>query len=248
VVLRNIVSIVLVPIDDFTDKVINDKPVDIKIEGNNTKKPIKKQDGFFVFTNIKKKNIAITIKVYSYNSAKLEVDIEKLNKLNPVVKVRLKPNYEYKFPKGITCLKGEAEKNTSIKIIYACKNNLFMLFEDNIKKNSKLKIYNPLNIDLEGKSFIISEKNKKEKEEFSIIEFDEEENMYTLDKPLKKVYTKEACEILKIDNIDVFDDGKFFFPLKNFDDEQCEVVVEKENGKKKTIKLVPGIINDVELF
>lgn len=208
--MRNVVSIVLVPIDDFTDEVIIDKAVDIKIEGNSMKRPIKKQEGFFVFTNINEKNIAITIKSYYYNSAKLEVDIEKLNKLNPVVKVRLKPNSKYKFPKGITCINGKTEPNTSIKIIYRCKNNLFMLFEDNVREDSKLKIYNPLNIDLEGKSFLIGEKSKKEKEEFNIIEFNEESSMYLLDQQLKKSYKKEVCEILKIDHIDVFEDGKFF--------------------------------------
>ena len=244
--MRNVVSIVLVPIDDFTDEVIIDKAVDIKIEGNSMKRPIKKQDGFFVFTNINEKNIAITIKSYYYNSAKLEVDIEKLNKLNPVVKVRLKPNSKYKFPKGITCINGKTEPNTSIKIIYRCKNNLFMLFEDNVREDSKLKIYNPLNIDLEGKSFLIGEKSKKEKEEFNIIEFNVESSMYLLDQQLKKSYKKEVCEILKIDHIDVFEDGKFFFPLKNFTYEQSEIVIEKEDGKKKEIKLILGIVNDVE--
>lgn len=246
--MRNVVSIVLVPIDDFTDEVIIDKAIDIKIEGNDMKRPIKKKEGFFVFTNINEKNIVITIKSYSFNPAKLEIDIEKLNKLNPVVKVRLKPNSEYKLPKGITCLNGKTEPNTTLKIIYRCKNNLFMLFEDNVKGDSKLKIYNPLNIDLEGKSFFIGEKSNKEKEEFNIIDFNEENNMYLLDRQLKKSYKKEVCEILKIDYIDVFEDGRFFFLLKNFTHEQSEIIIEKEDGKKKDIKLMPGIINDVEFF
>lgn len=246
--MRNIVSLVLVPIDDFTDKVIIDKPVNIEIQGNIMKKPLKKQDGFYVFTNINEKKITITIKSYSYNTSKLEIDIDKLNKLSPIIKVRLKPNNQYKFPKSITCLSGKTDPNTSIKVIYRCKNNLFMLYEDNIKNQSNLKIYNPINIDLEGKSFVISEKNKKTKEEFRIIRFDDENNIYFLDKTLKKAYRKEACEILKIDYIDVFEDGEFFIPLKNFTNDQAEILIEKENGDKKDIKLISGIINNVDFF
>lgn len=243
--MKNRVSVVLIPIDDFTDKVIIDKAVNIKIHGNTLNKPLKKDDGFFVFTNIVDERIIATVTAYSYNPRKIEIDLKKLNKLNPVVKVRLKPNSIYDFPKKVTCIEGTTELNTKIKIIYRCAANLFMLFKDNEKGESKLKIYNPLNIDLEGKSFVIREKSKDEKEEFNIIRYDEKD--YIIDKALKKSYEKESCEILKIDYIDVFEDGKIFFPLRNFSDEQNEVIIETSDGIKKKINLTYGIINRIKI-
>lgn len=246
--MRTRVSLVLVPIDDFTDKIITEKLVNVEINGNNVRQAIRKQEGFFVFTNITQSNVNITIKAYSYNIAKLEVDINKLKKLNPIVKVRLKPNNQYKFPDGITCLSGNTIANTTIKIMYKCKNNLFMLFEDNKEKSSSIRIYNPLNIDLEGKNFIITEKNSKINEEFNIVQFDEEKNLYILNEPLKKLYKKETCEILKIDYIDVFEEGTLFFPLKNFTDDKREIIIQTEDKKKKNINIISGIINDIGVF
>ncbi|WP_294374625.1 hypothetical protein [uncultured Clostridium sp.] len=246
--MKNRVSLVLVPIDDFTDKVIIDKPVNMKIDGDTLNKPLKKVDGFFVFTNIMCERVVVTVSAYSYNSRKMEIDINKLNKLNPVVKVRLKPNNIYNFPKETTCIEGTAEPGTKIEIVYRCAANLFMLFKDNEKGESKLKIYNPLSIDLEGKTFIIGEKSKNTKrEEFTIISYDEKNDIYILDKALKKSYEKESCEILKVDYIDVFDDGKVFFPLKNFTDENNDIVIKINEHKKEKINLTYGIINKIEI-
>lgn len=243
----NKVSFVVIPIDDFTNKIIINKPINMILIGLNVKQ-IKKQDGLFVFTNIDEINVDLTIDAYSYNITKLNIDISKLNHLNPIIKVRLKPNDRYNFPNNTTCIRGKGEPNTIISIIQNCKRNMFKLLDDNVKNSSILKIYNPLNIDLEGKNFIITEKVNKAKEKFNIVEFNEITEEYILDKPLKKEYKKEICEILKIDYIDIFEDGIFFLPLKNVTKEQNEVVIETQEGSKKIVKLIEGIINDVKVL
>lgn len=243
----NRVSFVVILIDDFTNKVIQDKSINMFLQGLNVK-PIKKQDGFFVFTNINEINVNLTINSYSYNTTKLTIDTSKLNHLNPVIKVRLKPSCKYNFPINTTCIRGKGKPNTTIAIIQNCKNNIFKLLDDSMKKASILKIYNPLNIDLEGKSFIITEKGSKVREKLNIVEFNEVTQEYILDEYLNEEYKKEICEILKIDYIDIFEDGIFFLPLKNVTKEQNEVIIETQEGLKKIVKLTEGSINDIDLL
>ena len=243
----NRVSFVVIPIDDFTNKVILDKSINMFVSGLNVK-PIKKQDGFFVFTNIDEMNIDLTINSYSYNTSKLTIDTIELNHLNPIIKVRLKPNDKYNFPNNTTCIRGKGKPNTTIVIIQNNKNNIFKLFDDSIKESLILKIYNPLNIDLVEKSFIISVKGSIPREKFNIIEFNEITQEYILDRHLKEDYKKEICEISIIDYIDISEDGIFFLPLKNVTKEQNEVVIETQEGIQKIIKLIEGNINNVEIL
>lgn len=240
------VSLVVIPIDDFINKIIKDKTININLLGLNIQQ-IKKENGFFIFMDIKQNNIEMVINAYSYNTIKLNIDISKLNVLNPVVKVRLKPNDKYNFLNNTTCIRGKSEPNSKISIIQKCSNNMFRLFNDNKKDSQRLKIYNPLNIDLEGRSFIITEKNNEFREEFNVVEFDDANEEYILDRNLSKNYKKEICKIFKIDYIDVFEDGYFFLPLNNITKEQNKIIIEKLDGKKQIIELVEGIINDVKI-
>lgn len=237
------VSLVILPIDDFTDKPIRSG---INISAFNGRiRPIKKDDGFFVFTNIDIPSIDVNINAHSYTPLNMTVDLTKLNSLNPVVKVRLKPNEKYNFLYKTTCLKGITCPNTTITVIHNCKNNIYRLYED-IKKNSyTIKIYNPLNIDLEGKSYIINQKGSKRKEEFSIVEFDDKDSLYILDKPLKYEYKKESCEIMKVDKVNVFGDGRYFLTIKNVTQNQNNILLIREDGQEMSVNLTEEIMNEV---
>lgn len=54
-------------------------------------KPIKKSGGYFVFINMEQCNVKIQIKSEEYFSEILELNLEELNQLNPVINLRLKP-------------------------------------------------------------------------------------------------------------------------------------------------------------
>lgn len=244
---RNRVSLVLLPIDDFTDKVITEKVVNVRIANSNLK-PIRKQDGFIVFTNIEESDIVVIIGGYFYNTARVEIDMTRLNELSPIIKVRLKPNEQYYFPKNITCLRGKTTPNTTLTVIHKSKFNTFRLFEDNKKGSINIKIYNPINLDLEGRDFIITDKSSKSKEEFTIVEYDDENKTYILNKSLKKEYKKEVCMIIKIDHIDVFEDGKFFLPLRNIVSGENTITIENNSKARKDIELEEGIINNIDIF
>jgi hypothetical protein len=246
-VVRNRVSLVLLPIDDFTDKVITEKVVNVKILNSNLR-PIRKQDGFIVFTNIEEPKIAVIISGHFYNAARVEIDITRLNELSPIIKVRLKPNEVYSFPKNTTCLRGKTIPNTTLTVIHKSKFNTFRLFEDNKKGAANIKIYNPINLDLEGRDFIITDKNGKAREEFTIVEYDDENKTYTLNKALKKEYKKEVCMITKIDYVDVFEDGEFFLPLRNIVSGENTITIENNSKVKKEIVLEEGIINSIDIF
>lgn len=244
---RNRVSLVLLPIDDFTDKVITEKVVNVRIANSNLK-PIRKQDGFIVFTNIEESNIVVIINGYFYNTARVEIDIARLNELAPIIKVRLKPNEQYHFPKNTTCLMGKTIPNTILTVIHKSKFNKFRLLEDNKKGKADIKIYNPINVDLEGRDFIITDKSSRSREEFTIVEYNDENKTYTLNKTLKKEYKKEVCMIIKIDYIEVFEDGKFFLPLRNIVSGENTITVENNYKVKKDIVLEEGIINNIDIF
>lgn len=244
---RKRVSLVLLPIDDFTDKVITEKVVNVRILNSNLR-PIRKQDGYIVFTNIEESKIVIIISGHFYNAARVEIDMTRLNELSPIIKVRLKPNEQYYFPKNTTCLRGKTTPNTTLTVIHKSKFNTFRLFDDNKKGAANIKIYNPINLDLEGRDFIITDKNSRAREEFTIVEYDDENKIYTLNKALKKEYKKEVCMITKIDYVDVFEDGEFFLPLRNIVSGENTITIENNSKVKKDIVLKEGIINSIDIF
>lgn len=238
------VSLVLVPIDDFTDEIITKEKVNIEVM-NEYIKPIRKSDGFIILTDLSKDNVDIKISSYFYNDVKMNINISKINKLNPVIKIRLKPGKYYRFNKSITCLSGTAINNSKLMVIVNNKENVFRLLEDNEKNKDVIKIYNPLKLDIEGQSFIIRKKGSRVHEKFSVIRYDELNESVIMDNLLNKSYKKESCEIIKVDCIDINDDGSFFVPLKNITETENQIKIETDNKKIYNIKLIAGRINEV---
>lgn len=82
------VSLVIRVFDDYTLKPINN-PISIFLNGR-LRKPIKKDDGCFIFINLEENRYEVEMKSENYFDEILKINMEELDKLNPVVNIRLK--------------------------------------------------------------------------------------------------------------------------------------------------------------
>lgn len=242
--MRRKVSLVIIPIDDFTDEVIKKLDIAIKINEIN-REFIKKQEGFFIITDLEEDIIKINISVYSFIKVSLNVNLSELDKLNPVIKVRLKPNERYNFKSGITCIKGQTKCDSEILIIYENKSNTFRLLEDIDAEAESIRIYNPLNRKLEGSSIIIKD-GTEQYDCNEILDFDSKAKRYILKNNVLNQYKRETSKVIKVDIVRTDKEGIFFAPIKNLSNQDNSVFIKTEDGILHNVKLQMGKINIVE--
>ena len=205
------VSFVLQFIDDFTDKIITDKILTLKTLDGKT--PIIKNDGYYVFLNCQDTNeVIITSSYYMQKTVKI--------KNGDTLKVRLYPNIYYKFSNNHTYLTGKAEKNTEIKATLK-KSNFRLLYDYNNLDDKKISIFNPLNIELVGRYFLIW---NKDNEEFIQIK-ENYNNIYLLSSALKNDYKKVGTKLYEVYYTIANENGEYILPIKEKFDENCECII-----------------------
>lgn len=242
--MRRKVSLVIIPIDDYIDEVIK-SAIGIKINGVN-REVIRKQEGFFIITDLEEEIIDINISEYSFIPVSLKVNLKELDKLNPVIEVRLKPNERYAFKTETTCIKGQITCNSELLIINESKSNTFRLLEDIEGETESIKFYNPLNVNIEGSKIII--KDDTERYDCNeIIGFELKSKEYSLKNMVLNKYKKENSKVIKVDCVKADREGKFFAPIKNILNKDSCIIIRTEDGMLHNIELQIGKINTINL-
>ncbi|QZY54460.1 hypothetical protein [Crassaminicella profunda] len=207
------VALAILCIDDYSDEVV--KGMNIKVEIKNlNKKPIIKKDGYFIFTNMEDAICTIVITGNIYMDEEKTIDLRAVNPLDPIVKIRLRPNRRYPLKRGMTCILGKIQKSskglirTKVKIIPLHQRNKMRMVKDLEKKDGQeITLNNPQNADLTLKSFWINDSGK---EELCTIKKEIENKTYEFYKPLKYKHEK-GTELLRV--YDTYTDEKGFFIL-----------------------------------
>ncbi len=101
------VSLILFLIDDYTGKRISSSAVQIRVEG--AEKPIYKKEGYYIFTNLQKKEVMVSIQAPEYQTVKRLIDLQELEGGEPLVKIRLQPGRCYSLLNEMTVLTGKTE-------------------------------------------------------------------------------------------------------------------------------------------
>lgn len=242
--MRRKVSLVIILIDDYIEEIIKSF-ISIKINGVN-REVIRKQEGFFIITDLEEEIIDIYISEYSFIPVSLKVNLKELDKLNPVIEVRLKPNERYHFNFGTTCIKGQTTCNSEILIINENKSNTFRLLEDIEEETESIKFYNPLNMNIEGSKIII--KDDTERYDCNeIIGFDTKYKRYILKNRIFNKYKKENSKVVKVDYVKADREGKFFAPIKNLLNEDNSIIIRSEDCILHNIELQRGKINTISI-
>ncbi|WP_341878093.1 hypothetical protein [Defluviitalea saccharophila] len=158
------VSLAVLPIDDFADRIINDSSVEAFLENLHVN-PIRKPDGYRVFADIKEEEAELILKSYIYKTQRHKINLKNSNLEDRILKIRLEPSEAYPAYNTGIIVRGRLVnsnnlpvKDTGIKIVIpGAKDPLICL--NTIDKGEKdIYIYNPKNKCLMGAEYAYVEK------------------------------------------------------------------------------------------
>lgn len=232
------VSLVLLPIDDFTDRIITGSQLHVYINGEN-KPSIRKTDGYHVFCDLPGDEAEVCLEGPVYRKQILRLPIEKGEP--EVFQVRMLPKTSYPFPQGTTIVKGALPADSTIRIFFPeQKRGCKLLYDyDPLIQEKKLPIFRPYEMSLAGKMLCVC--GRDHNLEFIRVS-DQKENICILEHPLSKAYEKIGTIIYPVYETAVDEDGSFYLPISGLKGENtCVCVLIQENREEsggKTCKIM----------
>ena len=247
------VSLVVLAIDDFTDKPILGSNVRIYIEGEAP--PIRKPDGHHVFVNLDKSLVTVHAVGGQYNPRSVQCQLNKDDEQYTFLKLRMIPNRSYPIPPNTTCIEGQAPPGSVIRIFCLDTAHAYKLLYDYQKggvetDNRVISIFHPDDVDMEGKLLCITDSDGQNQELIRITGVADKENkMYLLEKELSANYKKIGTSLFSVYETVTDHNGNFFLPIANTYKEKnlyvCEVVGEKSTSVE--LELISGRVNKIDL-
>lgn len=243
------VSLVVIAIDDFNNKPISGNRLRVWIDGE--KAAIQKQEGYYVFVNLKKKELVLHIEGEIYNKREILLDENKLKEYKQeALKVRMIPNRRYPITSDTTCIEGIAKPYSKIKIYseeYTTPYKLLYTYE---KGSREISIYHPNDINIEGKILLI--KNKDDTQyEFVEIEGKKEgeQTLYHIQYPLSNTYKKIGTVLYPVYTVETDEKGEFYFPVSGLYTAKTSFVfiLQGKEKKNKVVELTAGKVNKIYL-
>ena len=244
--IRKKVSLVVQVLDDVTNKMIYGSMLQVELESG--EKPIQKAEGYYVFVNVQNPSVCLRIMSYQFVPYEETIQIADLNPLEPIVKVRLKPNRFYPFKQSVTCLEGKVGAGGQVRVLYQDTTEYLRLLRDYTgKQDTHLYIFNPTKQDLEGKWFHVVDSETEQKEDFYIYKLRKEgEDCYELSQVMEHSYQKHSSRIYPVACTKADKEGCFFMTLPFLEKEHTKVIVQI-TGREKIIEqeLIYGQINTI---
>ena len=245
------VSVVVVLIDDFTDKMIPASHVRVRIQDE--KKPIIKGEGYFIFTNVTKPVVTIETEAFSYQKRVITADLSKAEGGMTSIRLRLVPNSRYKLPEQTTVIRGTMPAGEAPMLVFRNNSNPLRLMQDYKKGDGcQIRLYNPLGIPLEERSCLVAAGKHYDMAMIreALPSSVQENDCYELVKPLEHDYKKAETTIYLIHQVIADETGQFNMPLSGLADKDGEVLCEMAEGKKLTKKwnLCYGCENEIEFL
>ncbi len=227
--LKKTVSLVLLPIDDFSERVITGSGLRMYTEEG--KKPsIRKEDGYHVFCDLTGENVRICIEGPLYQKQTLELP---LGKTPGIYQVRVLPNTSYPIPSGATCVRGTLQPGSRIRIFFPeQKKNYKLLYDYNPEKEGeRLALFSPEKVKLEGKTLCI---RNQDTEEFFRVK-SQTDGICELEEALQKSYKKIGTGVYPVYEACAGEDGSFYLPIRSIPVESgsCVVRIAGKDGQKE---------------
>lgn len=243
------ISLVVAAIDDFNNKPISTNRLHVWIEGE--KPAVQKEGGYYVFVNLRQTEFVLNMESKVYDKQQIYIDVRKLFPYSKkVLKIRMFPNHSYPIPKNTTCIEGRAEPNS---ILLAYKEEYMHPYKLQYSYQAgedKISIFHPEDVDIEGKTLFIKNKDEAQMEFFQVEEKKEEEKeFYCLTLPLTNSYKKIGTVIYPVYTIETDKNGEFYLPIANIYEDKIKFsfcIKGKENNKKK-VELLMGRVNKIDL-
>lgn len=244
--IRKRVSLVVQVIDDVTNRTVQGSLIQVELASG--EKAVQKEEGYYVFVNVQSASTCLKITSHQFVTYEENIVFDTLNPLEPIVKVRLKPNRFYPFVQKTTCVEGKVRASAQIRILYEDTTEYLRLLQDyRGGTDTQLSIFNPMKLDLEGKSFHITDSETQQNEEFEIRRAEKsKEDCYELVQPMEHSYQKLSSRIYPTVSTKADKEGVFFVTLPFLEKEHTKVKI-YITGRKKVLEkeLVYGTINNI---
>lgn len=233
-------SLILVMIDDFTDRNITDSA--LSIQADNGQRPIKKENGVYIFINMPQGSAGICVEGFYYRKKRIEVFVKE-GQEGVICPVRMTPNRQYPIPADTCCLEGRAEPGQMLKFYRRNEPKPWKLLK-NYEQEAFIEIFTggPA---AEYRVLYLEEKGERG-EFFETKEADGQK--YRLESPLTSAYKKIGTKIYPVYSVTADEQGEFFLPIAGAFTGETELCCYVGEGTKKIVSVEAGKRNRLELL
>lgn len=228
--LKRTVSLVILPIDDFTERVITDSNLRVYTE-QGRRLSICKEDGYRVFCDLKGSRVRICAEGPLYQKQTAEFPV---GEGFAVFKMRMIPNASYPIPRGATCIRGCLKPESRIRLFFPeQKKNYKLLYDYTPEEQGKrMSLFLPEEVRLEGKSLYIQ--SRDEEGEFFRVAAQEDENIQ-MNEILNRAYKKIGTTIYPVYEAEAGADGSFYLPIRGLAEgvNTCICRIAEKDGQKE---------------
>lgn len=240
-------SLVLLPVDDFTDRIIAGPGIRMyTAEGGHPS--LRKEEGYHVFCDLPGDRARICVEGPLYQRRVLELP---LTEEPEVIQVRMIPGEGYPIPEGATCISGNLAPGSLIRLYFpeqkkCCK----LLYDYDARRDGKeLSLFQQEPGSLEGQTLCISDKEGKG--EFFRIRKQEGERCH-MEHPLSGNYKKIGTTVYRVYEACAKEDGSIYLLIRNLpgtcstgicvvkegDEEKCFPAELTAGKKNRTLKIL----------
>ncbi len=204
------------------------------------KLPERKNDGFFVFSNVERDEALIVAEAPGYFPASARVMLGSLSPLEPVLRLRLSPHAP---PNGAALIIGRALDARGDVLPGACvrvrEGRRLRLMADAKAGDGLLRIFTLAGEDLGGLGLLL----ETEEGQFPLQLLGREEEGYRLAFPLPVNAARASAKLWRVHQAYAGNDGRFGVALRV--DEEQTVLIEPEHAESTQFVLTVGGIFDV---
>lgn len=227
---KRTVSLVILPIDDFTEQVIADSKIRVYTE-QGKHLSICKEDGYRVFCDLRGNTVRICAEGPLYQKQAAEFPV---GDASTVFKLRMLPNANYPIPRGATCIRGRMKPGSRIRLFFPEQKKIYKLLYDYVpnEQECSLSLFMPELVHLEGKSLYIQ--SRDEEGEFFRVTGQMDEKIQ-IDGVLKKGYKKIGTTIYPVYEAETGEDGSFYLPIRGLAEGEntCICTISEKDGQNE---------------
>lgn len=232
--LKRQVSLALLPIDDFTDRIITGSQLHVYTEGENISS-IRKPDGYHIFCDLSGSEAEICLEGPLYQKQIIKFPIEQGG--STIYQVRMLPGAGYPLPQGATVVEGTLPPGSTIRLFLSGQKRSCKLVHDydpDIQRE-ELALFRPHEMSLEGKILCI--RGKENDMEFSRVT-DQKGNICTLKRPLSKPYQKAETCVYPVYQATAGEDGSFYLPIRSLSAREKGIcILMRPDGEEKICEI-----------
>lgn len=204
--IRRRVSLVAMMLDALRDTPVDGARATIEPKHCNA---VIKPDGFHVFVNLPGEKVMLTAKAPGYHTVETEIDIARLDPLEPIVRLRLAPQRAESaawISGRVVDRAGNALAGAQVRLSGT---DVYKILEDVETGGDRLQVFNPSGRYLGGALFLL-----KDEQHTQIVRLqDKGERGYLLEEPVAQRVSRVPARLIRIYETVTDDSGEYRWPF-----------------------------------